>query len=109
MGRPRIVKWKGRAAFLERLRQLRETRWNGNASAMSRALGVSVPVMSKILNGKQHPSGQLFEALIMDPEINMTWLFRGEKKEKDDPVIAVDAAMEAMNKAWSALKHANGA
>jgi hypothetical protein len=45
---------------------------------MGRKLGISHPVMSRVLAGTQPPPGKMLEALARQPGMNLRWLFAGE-------------------------------
>jgi len=52
--------------------------WAANKSQMARDLGISHPVISRIIAGQQEPPGQLLLALANWPKVNLRWLFLGE-------------------------------
>jgi len=51
---------------------------------MARDLGISHPVISRVVAGKQEPPGQLLLALSRWPKINLRWLFLGEGEPVSD-------------------------
>src|SRR5262249_7819585 len=61
-----------------RLNLLCKSIWKGNRSRMAKDLGISQPVMSRVLAGQQAPSTKLLEALARWPRLNVRWLFNGE-------------------------------
>lgn len=56
---------------------LLEHRWGGNQRRMSKDLGVSQGLVSKIVRGLQAPGKQFLERLARQPGINPNWLLQG--------------------------------
>jgi hypothetical protein len=61
-----------------RIDVLAERLWGRNKSKMKKDLGISHPVLSRVLRGLQEPPGKLLEALAKWPRVNARWLFLGE-------------------------------
>jgi hypothetical protein len=67
-----------------RIIQLAKLIWGGNKSRMAKALGISHPVLSRVLRAQQEPPGKLLEALARWPGVNLRWLFAGEGEPLSD-------------------------
>src|SRR5581483_10391369 len=80
MGRKREQKESGEplSPLAQRIKHLCDELWGGNKSEMGRELGISHPVMSRVLAGTQPPPGKLLEALAKREGMNLRWLFAGE-------------------------------
>jgi hypothetical protein len=72
------------SALTARLNLLCKLIWKGNRSRMAKDLGISQPVMSRVLAGQQAPSTKLLEALARWPRLNVRWLFNGEGEPLSD-------------------------
>lgn len=57
--------------------------WNGSQKRMAADIGVSQPVVSHIVTGRQEPGRKFLAALAGNPLINSRWLMTGE----GDPLI----------------------
>jgi transcriptional regulator with XRE-family HTH domain len=80
MGKKRQQDERGESLspLAQRIKHLCEELWEGNMSQMGRELGISHPVMSRVLAGTQPPPGKLLEALAKREGMNLRWLFAGE-------------------------------
>ena len=61
----------------ERIKWLVETRFNGNRSAMAKAIGFSHAIVGRVVAGAQ-PGRRLLEAVAKQLHVNAAWLERGE-------------------------------
>ncbi len=52
----------------QRMARLAQEVWKGNQADMARALGVSPPVISRILTGQQEPTGKVLAAAPSRPD-----------------------------------------
>ena len=68
----------GSADMSARIAELDHLLWGGNEAQMAKDLGVSQPVLWRVVHGTQTPPGRLIENLGQDPRINPAWLLRGE-------------------------------
>jgi hypothetical protein len=62
---------------LERVLRLFELLFDGNQGRASRALGMSQPNLSRIINGVRPPTDRLIELLAQQPSVNSRWLYDG--------------------------------
>jgi len=75
---------EGDSGIALRLKHLRDERFGGNSSRMARELGISHPVISRVLSGDQPPPGKLLEAAAKVPGLNIRWLLAGEGESFTD-------------------------
>lgn len=80
MGRKRRQEETGEplSPLAQRIKHLCDELWEGNMSSMGRELGISHPVMSRVLAGTQPAPGKMLEALAQREGMNLRWLFAGE-------------------------------
>jgi hypothetical protein len=71
------------APLTRRIALLLKLVWAGKKSVMARNLGISHPVISRVVAGQQEPPGQLLLALANLPKVNLRWLFLGEGESLD--------------------------
>jgi hypothetical protein len=70
----------------ERMQLIAERVWHGNQARMADELDVSPPVISRVLSGKQPPTGKLLAALLRrHPEVNLHWLLSGQGEPFVEP------------------------
>lgn len=62
----------------DRVRFVLTTVFGDNQSAMSRAVGIAQPVISKVILGRQAPGKRFLQAVADLPKINPAWVFHGE-------------------------------
>lgn len=60
-----------------RVAELYTRHWGRSAKAMAEDLGVSVPVIFRVVAGKQTPSCKLIEGLAQHPKMDAMWLLTG--------------------------------
>src|SRR6266542_941217 len=79
MGRKRRDETQEDTQLTERMLLIADRIWKGNQAQMAKDLGVSPPVISRVLTGKQQPTGKLLAALLSrHPEVNLHWLLTGQ-------------------------------
>ena len=61
----------------ERVKWLLHDRWQGNRSAMAKAIQMSVTGLIKVVTGQQPPGRQLLAAIVRNAEVNAAWLLTG--------------------------------
>ena len=66
-----------KSSKLERVLRLFELLFDGNQGRASRALGMSQPNLSRIINGVRPPTDRLIELLAQQPSVNSRWLYDG--------------------------------
>src|SRR5262245_59192177 len=72
-----------------RMRWLAERLWQNNQARLAAELRVSPPVISRVLTGKQPPTGKLLAALLScHPEVNLHWLLTGGGQPLSEPGVA---------------------
>jgi hypothetical protein len=91
MGRKRQQEEPGEplSPLAQRIKHLCDELWQGNISRMGRKLGISHPVLSRVLAGTQPPPGKLLEALAKREGMNLRWLFAGEGDFRGEQDIGV--------------------
>jgi hypothetical protein len=67
------------------MRLLAKLLWEGNQARMADGLGVSPPVISRVLAGQQQPTGKLLAALAGRADINLRWVLTGEGEPVLEP------------------------
>jgi transcriptional regulator with XRE-family HTH domain len=68
----------GSPELAARIALLSRTLWGGNRSKMAKDLGVSQPVLWRVLEGQQPPPGSLVESIARHQDVSLAWLFRGD-------------------------------
>jgi hypothetical protein len=90
MGRQRRDDKHEAAQLTERMQVIAERVWQGNQARMAEDLGVSRPVISRVLTGKQQPTGKLLAALLRrHPDVNLHWLLSGHGEPFIEPGVEV--------------------
>jgi hypothetical protein len=74
-----------REATRGRVRYLLEHRWGGSQRQMSRDLGVSQGLISKVVSGQQGPGNRFLAAIARQPGVNEDWLYRGAGRPMNPP------------------------
>ncbi len=80
MGKKKLATKSNRpaaSALGERITWLLDHVWDGNRSAMSRDVGCSPSVITKVAAGSQSAGRRLLTAIANHPKINPTWLLSG--------------------------------
>ena len=62
----------------DRVKWLLEHRHGGSRSGMSKATGVSLTGLIKVVTGQQNPGRRLLETIVQNSDISPAWLFAGE-------------------------------
>jgi len=77
------------AQLTERIRVIAARVWQGNQARMAQELDVSRPVINRVMNGKQRPTGKLLASLLRrHPDVNLQWLLGGKGEPFVEPGVA---------------------